>query len=349
MCKEFLEKVLEFRKINKLNTDYIVGTKKSILYNEENRIFCDFRFEGTRTGRLSCAAQSDRIGKMGVSFHTLSSEDEYNIRTMYCAEEEEIFITADYSTMELRILALIAREEGMLEAFNAGKDLHTYTASTLFGGKYEAVKKPQRKIAKTANFLIVYGGGAYNLAMTAGIQMRAAKEVFRKYEVEFPRVFQYMKEVERNIFRDKYVTTIFGRRRNLPNIDSPNEKIVKKAIRQGVNCTIQSPASDILLFAVEGYCEDVGTSEHLKAVVHDSAELSVPKKDWIKHITVLYYNMIENPRLKTAFSEIDFDVPFEVEIKVGKSFGEGIEVKFINGVISNLQEVENYLTEKGLL
>lgn len=358
-CRDFLTKFLEFRKVNKLNSDYIQGTKKCVDYNEDSRVFFDFRFEGTVTGRLSCAAANDRVGKMGVSLHTLASEDQYNIRTMYCAEEGDLFITADFSTMELRVLALIANEEGMLRAFSERRDLHTYTASVLFGVEESEVSKAQRTVAKTSNFLIVYGGGPYNLSMTAGISLQEAKEVFSIYEHRFPRVFQYMREVEAQIYRDKYTSTIFGRRRNLPNIDSPNEKVREKAIRQGVNFTIQSPASDILLFSLEGCGRDLrafGFSDQqidgiFKGAVHDSIELSIPKEHWVEISEILYRNMVINPYLRESFPQIDFSVPFEVDMEIGKSFGEGFGVEFDedSGKVINIEEVENYLKEKNLL
>ena len=152
--RDFLKGLLNLRKSEKLAKTYIQGTKKAIEYNERDKVFVDFRFDGTATGRLSCAAYNAKKA-MGVSFHTLPRDTETNIRSIFTAPKGQAFITVDYAAMELRVLSHIAKEGNMQTAFNKGADLHTYTAQLLFNKK--VVTKEDRQIAKTVSFLIVYG------------------------------------------------------------------------------------------------------------------------------------------------------------------------------------------------
>ena len=150
--KKFLKGLLELRKSEKLTKTYIQGTKNAIAYNEHDKIYVDFRFDGTATGRLSCAAYTAQKA-MGVSFHTLPRETTNNIRSLFKAPGDWAFIAADYAAMELRVLSHIAKEGNMQLAFNQGADLHTYTARLLFNK--EKITKQERQIAKTVSFLIV--------------------------------------------------------------------------------------------------------------------------------------------------------------------------------------------------
>ena len=130
-AQRFLKGLLDLRKSEKLTKTYIEGTKKAIEYNGVDKVFVDFRFDGTATGRLSCAAYNAQKA-MGVSFHTLPRETENNIRSLFTAPKGWSFIAADYAAMELRVLSHIAKEGNMQLAFNQGADLHTYTAKLLF-------------------------------------------------------------------------------------------------------------------------------------------------------------------------------------------------------------------------
>ena len=131
ISQNFINGLLELRKSQKLEKTYIKGTANAIAYNESPKVYVDFRFDGTVTGRLSCAAYSAKKA-MGVSFHTLPRDTKNNIRSLFIAPKGYKFITVDYAAMELRVLAHIAQEGNMQTAFNNGEDLHTYTARMLF-------------------------------------------------------------------------------------------------------------------------------------------------------------------------------------------------------------------------
>lgn len=327
----FLKGLLNLRKSEKLTKTYIDGTKKAIDYNGKNKVFVDFRFDGTATGRLSCAAYNAQKA-MGVSFHTLPRETENNIRSLFTAPPGWSFIAADYAAMELRVLSHIAKEGNMQLAFNQGADLHTYTAKLLFNK--ENIKKEERQIAKAVSFLIVYGGGAFNLSETMGIPMKRAEKIIKDYENVYPGIFEYMDFVNRFIKENGYAYTIFGRKRNLPDVYSNDRQVVNRALRQGLNFTIQSSASDILLTSLLGASrrfKEAGMQAVPVATVHDSIEIICPKEEVKDTLMILYDEMVNYPTIKEIFN-IHFDVPLSIDAEVGSSFGDGVEVEFDGGI-----------------
>ena len=329
--KRFLKGLLNLRKSEKLAKTYIKGTRNAIEYNETNKVFVDFRFDGTSTGRLSCAAYNAQKA-MGVSFHTLPRETETNIRSIFTAPEGSAFIAADYGAMELRVLSHIAKEGNMQLAFNQGADLHTYTARLLFNK--ENITKEERQIAKTVSFLIVYGGGAFNLAETMGIPMKRAEKIIENYKNVYPGIFSYMEFVNEFIKSNGYAYTIFGRKRNLPDVGSRDRSVVNRALRQGLNFTIQSTASDILLCSLLGASrrfKDAGLKARPVATVHDSIEIICPKEEVKDTLTILYDEMVNYPTIKNVFN-IHFDVPLAIDAEVGSSFGDGKIVEFHEGL-----------------
>ncbi len=341
-AKAFIEGLLELRKSEKLEKTYIQGTKSAIEYNGNNKIYVDFRFDGTSTGRLSCAAYSAKED-MGVSFHTLPRETKHNIRSIFVAPQDKVFITVDYSAMELRVLAHIAKEKVMQKAFIEGADLHTYTAELLFNKK--KISKEERQIAKTVSFLIVYGGGAFNLSETMGIPFRRAEKIIENYRNVYPGIFGYMEHVNNFIRQNHYAYTIFGRRRNLPDVTSSDQGVVNRALRQGLNFTIQSTASDILLCGLLGCCKEFtsrGLDARPVATVHDSLEVICSPKDLEQVLEIIHQQLVTTPMIKKVFN-LEFAVPLKIDAEVGHSFGDGKEVHFNNGKPENIAEILEYL------
>ena len=325
-ARRFVKGLLDLRKSEKLSKTYIEGTQKAIEYNGMDKVFCDFRFDGTATGRLSCAAYNAQKA-MGVSFHTLPRETENNIRSLFAAPKGWAFIAADYAAMELRVLSHIAKEGNMQLAFNQGADLHTYTAKLLFNK--EQISKEERQIAKAVSFLIVYGGGAFNLSETMNIPMKRAEKIIKDYENVYPGIFSYMDHVNNYIKTNGYAYTIFGRKRNLPDVYSRDRQVVNRALRQGLNFTIQSSASDILLTSLLGASrrfKEAGLEATPVATVHDSIEIICPQEEVQKTVEILYDEMVNYPTIKEVFN-IHFDVPLAIDIEVGTSFGDVQEYK----------------------
>jgi len=341
---KFITQLLELRKSEKLQKTYIHGAKKALEYNENSRLYVDYRLDGTATGRLSCAAYNAKKA-MGVSFHTLPRNTNTNIRSMFVAKKGEAFITVDYSAMELRVLAHIAKEKSMQHAFKSGQDLHTYTAKLLFSK--DNITKEERQIAKTVSFLIVYGGGAFNLAETMGISLERAKEIIKNYQRVYPGVFKYMEFINEFIKDNGYAYTIFGRRRNLRDVCSKDRSVINRALRQGLNFTIQSSASDILLCGLIGVSQrfdELGLDARVVATVHDSLEIISSEKDLAECLDIVYDELVNYPHLRSLFG-INFDVPLSVDMEVGRSFGDGVTVDFKDGKFTNLGEVLDYLCE----
>ena len=333
-ASKFISNLLDLRKIQKLQKTYIFGTKKALEYTKGSKVYVDYRLDGTATGRLSCASYNAQK-PMGVSFHTLPRDTNINIRSIFTSDSNSSFVTVDYSAMELRVLAHVAKEKSMQHAFKTGADLHTYTAKLLFGK--DEISKRERQIAKTVSFLIVYGGGPFNLAETMSIPMVKAKEIIKNYQHVYPGIFRYMDHVNEFIRNNGYAYSIFGRRRNLPDVNSSDRSVVNRALRQGLNFTIQSTASDILL------CGLLGIDKRFKenklkarpvATVHDSVEVVCPNEELDQVISIIHDELVNYPNIKRLFG-LDFDVPFGIDIEVGNSFGEGEPVDFNENITSN--------------
>ena len=333
-ASRFISSLLDLRKIQKLQKTYISGTKKALEYTQGDRVYVDYRLDGTTTGRLSCAAYNAQK-PMGVSFHTLPRDTNINIRSIFTAEDESFFVTVDYAAMELRVLAHVAKEKSMQQAFISGQDLHTYTARLLFGK--QDISKTERQIAKTVSFLIVYGGGAFNLAETMAIPLKRAEEIIKNYQRVYPGVFRYMDHVNEFIRDNGYAYSIFGRRRNLPDVYSRDRSVVNRALRQGLNFTIQSTASDILLCGLLGIDKrfrDNSLQARPVATVHDSVEIVCPKEEIEQVLSIVHDELVNYPTIKRLFG-LNFSVPFGIDMEVGTSFGDGEPVNYNENPTNN--------------
>jgi DNA polymerase-1 len=346
-AQKFIMDLLEFRKTKKLESTYIGGMERSVEYNGENKIYCTYNFDGTVTGRLSCSKYSAGNKKpKGVSFHTLPREEgEYNIRSMVVAPPGYAFVTVDYSAMELRVLSHVAKEKKMQKAFIENDDLHWYTAELIHGKSRKDLSRLERQEAKATSFLIVYGGTEATLAPNIGKTVEQARAVMDSWFEVYDSIQPYMDFIYENIRDNKYAYSLFGRRRHLQNVDSRNPKVAKKALRQGLNFTIQSVASDILLCSLLGIGREFrhrGMKSRICQTVHDSGEFLVELEELDEALKIIDYYMVQNPIMTNRFG-IKLDVPLSIEMLVGSSFGDGIEAFLENGVITNRDEVTQYL------
>jgi DNA polymerase-1 len=289
-------------------------------------MYVEYNLDGAVTGRLSNSGLETANGKAGVSFHTLPREsDNYNIRDYVIAGEGRDFITADYKGMELRIFAHVAKERNMISAFKNGVDLHTYSAAMTFNCKESEVHKEQRQIAKEVSFLVLYGGTAFTLANKRKISEYKANQIVSNWMKAFPGVQRYMDYVRDEVSKNGRIRTIFGRYRNLPNIRSPIKSIVNRAYRQGLNFTVQSPSSDLLLCAIIGIekrIKEENLDAELVATVHDSVEYSSRRDHTKRVVEIIREEMISYRYAKEHFN-IELLVPLEVDVEVGTSFGNG--------------------------
>lgn len=326
----FIDTLQNYKKLDKLYTTYISGVRKAISYNQEPKCYFEFKLDSTITGRLSCTKYSaGRNKSKGVSFHTLPRENKNaDIRSLFVAPPGWKFICADFKTMELRILAHICDEPGMKKAFNEGIDIHTLSAQSAFNK--EKVTKEERQQGKTISFTVAYVGGEYNIAEVNNIPIERARALLENYKKKFPRIFKYHDECRRYILANKEITSIFGRTRHLENVTSPIPSIREEAVRQGINSTIQGPASDVMLCAMIGIYKEIKDKNlpaRIVATVHDSIEVVCAPQVEKEVCELVRRHMTTYPYLRKELG-IEFSVPLEVDLEVGSSFGDGKEVHF---------------------
>jgi len=347
---EFIETLLQYKYKSKQHRTYVKGVEAAIEYNEDGRIYSLYNFATVVTGRLSCAAYTVGGKKKGVSFHTLPRSDEKgnaNIRKLMTADDGKVFLAADFSQAELRVLAQCCKDKNLIEAFNTGQDLHRFTASLVFGKKAEDVTKQERQIAKSVSFLIVYGGGPRKLSQQIGKSMIYCKGIFEAYQNAFPRVFKWIEHVHEFIRENGYAVSIFGRRRHLPNIKSPIKKYQFRALRQGMNFVIQSSASDLMLHSIRRLhkCKEALSFDFdILATVHDSVEVQCDKKDMERVAATLKIILPQTEDFSKMYN-LDFVVPFEVDVEVGTSFGNLTEAQFNSqGKLLNAKEIQSFIS-----
>jgi len=330
-AKNVIDNLLEYKRIKKLYDTYIQGVRTSLENTGNGKIYVRYNLDGAVTGRLSNSgiyveSGNKSFGKFGISFHTLPREQEdFNIRNYVIAPEGHKFVTADVKAMELRILAHVSGDKNMINAFKSGEDLHSFSASMTFGVDIEDVTKEQRQLAKEVSFLTVYGGTAYTLSMRRGITEKKAQGIIDKWMSAYPSVPKYMDWCRDFIEKNSYISTIFNRRRNLPNIRSPFKPVRETAYRQGLNFTIQSPASDVLLcsmLGIENVLKKRGMKSKIVATVHDSIEFISPDDEVDTLCGIIYNQMVNYYYLRNNFN-IELKVPIDIDIEVGTSFGNG--------------------------
>lgn len=334
-AKKFFDSLFDHKRVTKLYNTYIEGVETSLANTQNGRMYVNYNIDGAVTGRLSNSGGNTKKGggkstKIGVSFHTLPREQvDFNIREYVVAPEGYDFITVDMKAMELRVLAHVANEKNMIKAFNSGWDLHDFSTEMTFNKKKENTPKDEwkklRQICKEVSFLTVYGGTAYTLANKRNIPEVQAQKIITAWMDTFPGVANYFKVIEDYINQHKYAKTLFGRFRHLPNIDSPVKSIKREAFRQGLNFTVQSPASDILNCGVIGVYNKLkarGFKARIVAEVHDSIELISPKHETDAVIKLVVDELVNCHYMKEKFG-FTLNVPLEVEVEVGTSFGTG--------------------------
>lgn len=334
--REFILGYQKYKKFSKLYNTYITGARKALKYNGNGRIYVDYRLEGTVTGRLSNAGYNPKKknadkAKMGFSFHTMAREDEdidVNIREYVVAPEGYDFVTVDYKGMELRVVAHLAQEQTMIKAFKDGVDLHTYSACMVFNKKPEKVTKLERQICKEVSFLIIYGGSAYTLAAKRRISVKKAESIIEKWLDTFSGLRDYMRQVFDTIENNEYIETMFGRRRHLPDVKAYNKSTKERAKRQGLNYTVQSAASDIMVCGLIGIDNELQARKldaYINGTVHDSVEIISKKEHTQEVLQIIYHQLVNYPYLREKFG-ITLSCPLEVDIEVGPSFGKGEKV-----------------------
>ena len=270
---EIVAKVLEYRTLAKLKSTYCDGLKKCVA--PDGRIHSTLNQTETRTGRISSTEPN-------LQNIPVRSEAGRELRKFFVAKDGCVLVDADYSQIELRVLAHIADDENMLNAFNNGDDIHTITASQVFNMPVEMVTPLMRSRAKAVNFGIVYGIGAFSLSKDIGVTVAEANRYIKGYLHNFAGVDRYMENIIAKAKNDGYVETLFNRRRYLPELANSNAMLRKFGERVARNMPIQGTAADIIKIAmikVYERMEKEGLQAKLIMQVHDELIVEAPEQE----------------------------------------------------------------------
>ncbi len=266
-----VEKILQHRALKKLLSTYVEALPK-LIHPETGHIHTSFNQAVTATGRLS--SSNPNLQNIPVR-----GEDGREIRRAFVPEEGEVFFSADYSQIELRIMAHLSQDPHMVADFNSGLDIHAATAARIFHKTVEEVDRDERRKAKTANFGIIYGISAFGLSERMGVSRGEAKELIENYFATYPKVREYMNESIERAKQTGYITTQFGRRRYLADINAGNATVRGYAERNAVNAPIQGTAADIIklaMVAIDRRLREEKLQTRMILQVHDELNFSVP-------------------------------------------------------------------------
>ena len=302
-----VEQILDYRTLTKLKSTYADGLLKEI--SADGRIHTNFQMTVTATGRLSSTEPN-------LQNIPVRRELGAQIRKMFVASPGKVLVDADYSQIELRLLAHIANDETMIAAFRSGEDIHAVTASQVFGVPLAEVTPLQRSHAKAVNFGIVYGISAFSLAQDIGVFQNEAKAYMDSYFAKYHGVHEYMTRVVEQAKADGYVTTLFGRRRDLPELKSSNFNLRSFGERVALNMPIQGTAADIIKAAMVRVDARM-RAEHLQArlllQVHDELIVECPAEE-AETVKAILVDEMEHV--------VDYRVPLLVDAKIGASWAE---------------------------
>ncbi len=304
---EIIDKILEYRQLAKLNSTYVDGLL-AVINPKTDRIHSSLNQTVTQTGRIS----STEPNLQNIPVRTPLGRE---MRKMFVAENDEyILVDADYSQIELRVLAHIADDSNMIEAFKSGFDIHASTAAKIFGTTPDMVKPEMRSAAKAINFGLVYGMGEFSLAKDLKISLKEAKAYIEEYLGSYPNVRKYMSEIVDFAKENGYVTTLFGRRREIPEIKSQNHQQKAFGSRVALNTPIQGTAADIIKLAMVNVYNKLKKSckkSRLILQVHDEliVEAHITELDVVKKIV--------KEEMENAAS---LSVPLKVDMNTGKSW-----------------------------
>ncbi len=300
--------VLRYRTLAKLKSTYVDALPR-LINPETGRLHTSFNQTVTATGRLSSSEPN-------LQNIPVRGEEGPKIRRAFIPEEGCVFLSADYSQIDLRVLAHYSQDHTLIEAFKRGEDIHRRTAAEVFGVMPELVTPEMRRMAKTINFGIVYGMSPYGLAKELKIGRREAKAFIERYFERYPGVKAYMEKIVAEARERGYVTTLFGRKRYLPDIKSPNRVAREFAERTAINTPIQGTAADIIKLAMIRIDEEIrkrGLRTKMLLQVHDELLFEVPIRE-IEEVKALVRDKMERV--------IELSVPLRVNLAVGENWAE---------------------------
>ena len=301
-----VDDLLEYRQLSKLKSTYVDGLL-DLINPRDGRVHTSFSQTTAATGRLS----SSNPNLQNIPIRT---EVGRRIRRAFLADPGAYLLAADYSQIELRILAHVTREPALVAAFEAGEDIHAATASRLFKVPLAEVQPDQRRLAKTVNFAVLYGQSAFGLARTTGMGNAEAVEFIRNYEQTFPLVREYVQNTLHQARTQGYVQTLKGRRRYFPDMSGLPVVQRQAAEREATNMPIQGTNADMIkmaMIALQRQMEELGLHARQILQVHDELVLEVPDNE-VDLVAELVDGAMRNALV--------LSVPIQVEIKLGRNW-----------------------------
>ena len=302
-----VSKILEYRTLAKLYTNYAVGLKEEV--RSDGRIHTIFTQTLTRTGRLS---------SISPNLQNIPARSEYSklIRKAFIPDDDSVILSSDYSQVELRVFASMSHVKNLIEAFKEDKDIHAKTASDIFNVPIDKVTKEQRRNAKAVNFGILYGISSFGLSEDLGIDIVTAKNFIDNYLETYPEIRDYMEEKKAEAYKYGYVKTLMNRKRVIEELNNKNYIIRSSGERMALNTPIQGTAADILKKAMVEIFEEF-KKRNLKSKmliqVHDELVFNVVNSE-LDEVKEIVRNIMENT--------FKLEVPLKVDIEVGKNWYE---------------------------
>lgn len=306
---DIVKDILDFRQMQKLKSTY-VDALPLMINSKTRRVHTSYNQAVAATGRLS----SNNPNLQNIPIRTERGRE---VRKAFIPRDtDHVLLSADYSQIELRLIAEISQDENMLDAFQKGLDIHTATAAKVYGVPLEEVTATQRRNAKAVNFGIIYGQSAFGLSQSLGIPRKEAAEIIQNYFAEYPKIKQYMSDTVEFAREYGYVKTLLGRRRYLRDINSANATVRGFAERNAINAPIQGSAADMIKIAMIHIHQDIkeqGLKSKMTMQVHDELVFDVHKSETeiLKHIVL--------DRMKNA---LQLSVPVVVEAGFGTNWLE---------------------------
>ena len=306
---EVLNRILEHRELAKIKSTYI-DALPSMVNKSTGRVHTSYRQTGTTTGRIS----SNDPNVQNIPVRT---ELGRKVREAFVTEnpDEDVLLAADYSQIELRVLAHLSKDSGLVNAFHRGEDIHSATSSMVYDIPIDEVTPDMRRVAKVLNFGVIYGLSPHGIARQTDLSQKEGKEFIDIYFNKYPGILNYLEEIKSQCHTSGYIETLLGRRRYLPEINSRNFHLRSQAERAAINMPIQGTAADIIKVAMINIDEQLkvlGMESKMILQVHDELIFEVPRRE-LQQMESLVGELMP--------SAVILDVPLEIEMKTGPDWG----------------------------
>jgi DNA polymerase-1 len=303
-----IEYILEYRQLAKLKSTYI-DALPSLINHKTGRLHTSFNQTRTATGRLS--SSDPNLQNIPVR-----GELGKQIRQAFIAPPGSSLLTGDYSQIDLRSLAHLSQDQGLLDAFKQDEDIHAATASRLFGVAASQVTADMRRVAKTVNFGVIYGMSGYGLEQATELSRAEATQFITAYFEKYSGVTQYLESTKQQARDTGYVETLLGRRRSIPEINSDNRQIREAAERMAINMPVQGTSADIIKVAMVNLYREMQKRQlksRMLLQVHDELLFEVPQEEMEEMCQLV-------PKIMSTALELS--IPVKVDIKTGNNWGE---------------------------